>query len=317
MKTIISASRRTDIPAFYLDWFSQAIRAGKVQVQNPLYKEHRYEVNLLPGQVEWIVFWSRNYQRFLKRREIFADYNLFFHFTILSHQRQLEKTQLPLTRAINQVEKLAGYYGPQRIIWRYDPIVIWQGSSGIHSNYSPGEFDNLCRRMSALDIRRCYFSFVTPYRKFLQRFKQRFPDQQLVGYEQSPAVRQRILSGLIETTAKYQVELYSCCDDNLVNSSIKKGHCISGELLNSLNGKAPVSRAKAPTRRDCGCSKSIDIGDYIQQPCFTGCIYCYGNPVKQRDKETKGQRDKVKEIFESLSIIFSLCLFVPLSLCPF
>jgi hypothetical protein len=278
VKTIISASRRTDIPAFYLDWFIQAIRAGKVQVRNPLYKEHRYEVDLRPEQVEWIVFWSRNYQRFLKHREFFNDYNLFFHFTILSYQRQLEKSHLPLTRAIGQVEKLAGHYGSQRIIWRYDPIVIWQASSGIQSNYSAGEFDNLCHCLSDLDIRKCYFSFATPYRKFLRRFKQRFPDQRLVGQEKSAAAGQRILSGLKETAAKYQVGLYSCCNDKLVEPSIKKGHCISGELLNSLNGKALVSRAKAPTRMDCGCTKSIDIGDYLQQPCFTGCMYCYANP---------------------------------------
>jgi len=276
MKTIISASRRTDIPAFYLDWFIRVIRAGKVQVRNPLYKEHHYEVNLRPGQVEWIVFWSRNYQRFLKQREIFADYNLFFHFTMLSHQRQLERSHLPLTRALNQVEKLAAYYNPQRIIWRYDPVVIWQQSAGVLSNYSPVEFENLCRRISALDIRRCYFSFVTPYRKFLRRFRQRYPDQHHIGYK--TAVAQRILAGLKETAAKYKVGLYSCCNDDLVDSSIKKGHCISAELLNSLNEKTPVSMAKAPTRQDCGCTKSIDIGDYLRQPCFTGCMYCYANP---------------------------------------
>jgi len=73
----------------------------------------------------------------------FCDYNLFFHFTILSHQRQLERSHLPLTRALNQLEKLAAYYNPQRIIWRYDPVVIWQQSAGVLSNYSPVEFENL------------------------------------------------------------------------------------------------------------------------------------------------------------------------------
>ncbi len=278
MKTIISASRRTDIPAFYLDWFIKAVRAGKAKVQNPVYKAQYFEVDLRPEQVEWIVFWSRNYQRFLKRRETFADYNLFFHFTILSHHYQLESSQLPAVQAMKQVEKLAGYYGPERIIWRYDPIVIWQESAEVLSNYSPQEYEDLCRQMSGLDIHTCYFSFVTPYQKFLRRFKQRFPDHRLVSYKRSAAAAQRILSGLKEAAAKYQVELYSCCNDKLVDPVIKKGHCISGELLNRLNGNTLVSQAKAPTRSDCGCTRSIDIGDYEQQPCYFGCMYCYANP---------------------------------------
>jgi hypothetical protein len=279
MKTVISASRRTDIPAFYLDWFSRAIRTGKVQVQNPVYKEHHFMVDLRPEQVGWIVLWSRNYQRFLKQREIFADYNLFFHFTILNHHPQLEKTHLPVLHALRQVEKLAAVYGPERIIWRYDPVVLWQDSAVVSSNYSAHEYENLCRQMSSLEIRTCYFSFVTPYRKFRRRFKQRFPAAglRLIGFD-APA-GQRILSEVKEVSAKYNIELFSCCNDRLVDAEVKKGHCISGDLLNRLNGNIPVSRAKAPTRKDCGCTRSIDIGDYVKQPCYMGCMYCYANPV--------------------------------------
>jgi hypothetical protein len=277
MKTVISASRRTDIPAFYLDWFIDRIRAGRVVVQNPVYKAHRYAVDLRPEAVEWIVFWSRNYKRFLERRDAFADYNLFFHFTIVSHHPQLERLRVSPGQSLKQIEKLATYYGPQRIIWRYDPIVIWQDSGKIHTNYSAADFKNWCRQLSNWGIRRCYFSFVSPYQKFLRRFNQKFPEYTLLAFNTSAG--KEILSGLKDLAGTYGIELFSCGNDNLLDSQVSKGHCISGELLNRLAGESRVSTAKAPTRRDCGCTKSIDIGDYLLQPCRYDCIYCYAQKV--------------------------------------
>lgn len=82
-----------------------------------------------------------------------------------------------------------------------------------------------------------------------------------------------------EVAAKNKIQLYSCCNDNLLDEDIVKGSCISGQLLNELSGKKSVSEAKNPSREDCGCTKSVDIGNYDQQPCYFGCIYCYANPV--------------------------------------
>ena len=277
MKSVISASRRTDLPAFYMDWFSEAIRAGKIMVQNPVYKQQRFEVDLRPGNVEWIVFWSRNYQRFLRQCEIFSDYNLYFHFTIVSHHPQLERTHLPVEQALKQIEKLAHHYGPQRIIWRYDPIVVWEEGGTVCTNYNAEEFIFLCSRLSKINIRKCYFSFVTPYKKFERRFLKQYPEGKLCFSGSS--IHRRILDDIKEEANRYGMELFSCCNDQLIDAQIKKGHCIPGDVLNRLGGESGVSTAKAPTRKDCGCTKSIDIGDYIQQPCYFGCIYCYANPV--------------------------------------
>ena len=277
MKTVISASRRTDIPAFYLDWFIGAIRQGKVRVQNPLYPSNFSEVDLRPEKVEWIVFWSRNYKRFLDKRQFFSDYQLFFHFTILSHHDLLEKRQLPMIQGLKQIESLANYYGPQHIIWRYDPIILWQKGTHIYTNYSAVDYEYLCKQMSALNIRLCYFSIVAPYRKFQRRFKQRFPDYNLL--DSTTCEVREILKNMKEIAMKYGMELYICCNDELADRIIKKGACISAERLNLLNGTIRVSEAKSPTRKNCGCTQSIDIGNYVEQPCYYGCLYCYANPV--------------------------------------
>jgi len=277
MKTVISASRRTDIPAFYLDWFIEAIETGFIDIQNPFYKKHKYRVALTPDQVEWIVLWSRNYGKFLKKRPIFEFYRLFFHFTIISHHPLLEKARLPLNDALRQMEQLVRWYGPDHIVWRYDPIVAWKKGIITESNFNFSEFQFLCRRLSDLGIRRCYFSIVFPYRKFKNRFNKYFPQQELIS--DADIFIRTLCCKMSETAAACHIGLYSCCNDALINESIQKGRCISGSLLNHLSGEKVVSEAKAPTRSDCGCTRSVDIGSYSNHPCYFGCLYCYANPV--------------------------------------
>ncbi len=276
MKTIISASRRTDIPAFYLKWFMNAISKKSIKIQNPFYKKNFYTVDLSPDSVKWIVFWSRNYKSFLKNYQFFNEYNLFFHFTIISHHPLLEKNSLPLNQSLKQVEKLVSLFGPERIIWRYDPIVLWSNGDKLETNFNLKEFQLICKEMNSFGITQCYFSFVNQYSKFKKRFKQKYPDLTLTNAtEHIPNILDRIK----EIAAAYKIALYSCCNEGLIDENIKKGNCISGELLNSLLRQKTVSEAKSPSRKDCGCTKSIDIGNYDHQPCYFGCIYCYANPV--------------------------------------
>ena len=113
-----------------------AIKEGKLNIQNPFYKKNYITINLSPQYVGWIVFWSRNYSVFLRHHDFFQDYQLFFHFTVLSHHHILEKNYLSLKEALIQVEKLVKIYGPERIIWRYDPIVIWYNHKKNETNFN-------------------------------------------------------------------------------------------------------------------------------------------------------------------------------------
>ncbi len=276
MKTVISASRRTDIPAFYLSWFKDAIRAGFVEVANPLYPAQIRTIDLTPHSVGWIVFWSRNYAPFLKEPDFFDAYHLFFHFTILP-QSKLEPVAIPWRTALRQMEILALRFGPERIIWRYDPLVFWNENGTMHSNHSPEKFKELCRTVGSFGVERCYTSFAFPYSKFTRRFKQAFPADSLINPEFP--LQQTTLSQMAETAAAYGLQLYSCSNDTLLKiPGVKKGRCIDGNLLRQLEPDTKISTARTPTRTDCGCTKSIDIGNYRAQPCAFGCIYCYANP---------------------------------------
>jgi len=277
MKNVISASRRTDLPAFYLDWFKEKINEGGVFVQNPIYKKKITHVDLNPEKVEWIVFWSRNYSKFLKNRSFFEEYHLFFHFTVISHHPLLEKVKQNSATAVKQMEDLVKHYGSDRVIWRYDPIVCWEDGRKINTNYNENIFKSYCQKFSDLGLKQCYFSYVTNYSKFNNRFKKKYPNLKILpgnNAEISP-----ILEEMQEISAYFGIKLFSCCNDSLLGLNTEKGSCISGPLLNALTGIKVVSEAKTPTRGDCGCTRSIDIGDYIKHPCNFGCIYCYANPV--------------------------------------
>lgn len=253
-----------------------AIKKGKIGVQNPYYKKKSVEVDLSPQYVEWIVFWSRNYAPFIRHHTFFSDYNLFFHFTVLTHHPLLEKSYIPAKQAIMQVENLVNLYSADQIIWRYDPIVIWKNGQKIETNFDENNFKFLCRHFARFGLKRCYFSFVSTYKKFETKFKKKHPHLVL---ELDNIPRQyHILETMKLIAADFNIQLYSCCNDRFVNGGIFKGSCINGHLLNQLSNNS-VSASKSPTRKGCGCTHSIDIGNYSQQPCYFGCIYCYANPV--------------------------------------
>lgn len=277
MKTVISASRRTDIPAFYLDWFIDCVREGMVRVANPFNRTQVRQVSLSPDDVAWIVFWSRNYSHFLKKKDLFRDYELFFHFTILSGS-ELEKASPPPGRTLDQLKRLAGFYGGERVIWRYDPIVFWRDDGGVQSNFNLSDFDKIARIAAAAGVRRCYTSFAHPYKKFLTRFTQKFPEKQVVypDFEKKSV----LTKSMVEVLTAHGLDLYACCNDDLLRmAKVRKGHCIDGPLLNNLVPTEKVSVAAHASRDQCGCSRSIDVGDYLRQPCNFGCIYCYANPL--------------------------------------
>ena len=275
MKNIISASRRTDIPAFYLNWFLNHLHKNEIEVQNPFNRKQVKRVSLSPRDVAWIVFWSRNYSVFLKNYQEFELYRLFFHFTINPANPILEPDMISPPEAFSQLEKLVHLYGPESVIWRYDPVVFYQHNGEIKTNHDIQIFRRFVRDASLLGLRRCYTSIMHRYPKVLKRAKQVKDFTFLV---QEDRKKFAILQDMVDLASLYGVHLYSCSNDSLLNvTGMKKGSCIDGRLLNRL-GHEKVSEKRAATRQDCGCTVSIDIGDYVHTPCKYHCLYCYARP---------------------------------------
>ncbi len=276
MRTVISASRRTDLPAFHTPWLLERLGEGRAAVANPYRRTQVREVSLRPEDVAWFVFWSRDYSRWLPHAAAFSDYRTAFHFTITSGHPRLEPRAPEVSEALRQAGLLAAMYGGERIFWRYDPIVSWRERDGsVRTSHRPEVFAQLSRELGGLGVRRCIVSFAQLYAKVRTRMKRLAPELELLDLPR--AARHRIAAELRDVAAASGIGVEACCTSDLLEvPGIGRSRCIDGGLLREMGGEK-VSVAKAATRDGCGCTASVDIGDYLKQPCRHGCLYCYAN----------------------------------------
>ena len=272
MKQVISISRRTDIPAHYLDWLIERVDKGAVDVVNPFNPGQRRTVSLRSEDVHTLVFWSKDYGRLLREMRRFEKYsNLFFHFTI-NDCPYLEPRIPPLEQRLTQAETLVKMFGAERLAWRFDPLVFWNG--GKSNNI--GSFERIAEFLARLGVRRCIFSFAQWYNKCVRRAKKHGFDY----YDPPLAGRLEIAEELARTAKSFGIMMQICCGDQLtVVDNVEKAHCIDGKLLSELAGEPCDTRRDTSQRKMCGCSKSVDIGSYNRQQCLHGCLYCYANPA--------------------------------------
>lgn len=275
---IISASRRTDIPAFYLKWLVEGIKNGEVTVKGPYGRV--YKVILKPERVHTMVLWSKNFLPLIKNthgaRDALKRYSqLYFLFTITGLGGGKWERGVPSPeKAIKQLGPLSEIAGPERIGIRFDPVVHWKENGKIKTNLY--FFEKLAPILSSLGIKRVIFSFVQWYPKSVKRTT-------LAGieYYDPPAHEKRRESGyLLEVGNTYGLSIEACTQpEHFLVPGIKKGSCINAQLLSYLHPLGwSISPGKDPGQRQlCGCSKSIDIGSY-SLPCGHFCLYCYANP---------------------------------------
>lgn len=120
---IINASRRTDIPAFYSDWFLNRIKEKFVLVPNPFNPGMISRIDLNPALVDCIVFWTKNPTPMLSRLDELQDYKYYFQFTLNPYGKELENNLPDITGRIETFKRLADTIGREKVIWRYDPIL--------------------------------------------------------------------------------------------------------------------------------------------------------------------------------------------------
>ncbi len=283
-KIVISASRRTDIPAFYMDWFMERIKRGFFEVTNP-YNTHTLTVPATSEKVHTIVFWSKNFGYFLK--ESFGEklknrgFNLFFNFTINSELNFLEPNVGALQKRIAQLKELAFNFGTECITWRFDPICFYSNQSRqIKNNLK--DFVQIAKKASKFGLCRCVTSFFDDYPKIRKRLAK------MSGFsfvEISIEKKRDILLRMERKLSDYNIQLFVCCEKKIMNilpaySTIDKSSCIPSDFLQKIFGgnlslkKDSGQRVKA----GCGCMVSSDIGSYKMHPCFHNCLFCYANP---------------------------------------
>jgi hypothetical protein len=266
MRKVVSCSRRTDIPAFYFDWLARAVKNRTAMVKAP-YTGKEYVVSLAPEDVHTIVLWSKNFDNFLRRREVMKDHSLLFQFTINDFPL-LEPNVPSVSRRIEQAKEIARCYGAERLHWRFDPIVFFD--KGRSNNLAP--FERIASEMAKVGVTSCHFSFATLYKKVLKRGQRGGID----FFDPPISERLAIAAKLSSIAHSLGITMFACCNDEiLLAPGVKKSSCIDGHLLSKLSGEECSTKRDKGQRKGCGCTESVDIGSYDLQPCRGGCIYCY------------------------------------------
>lgn len=270
----ISVSRRTDIPRFFHREFLAAWEEGEITYEGGYGRS--YTVSLRPEAVLGYIFWSKDFAPLLgdpRFPALLAGNNALCHFTI-NYCPPLEPHLAPLAERLQTLGKLCALLGPERVLWRFDPLCKFSFPGG--PCQSNGEaFFRLLPIIRATGVRRCYFSFMTPYAKTRGRGVQFFP------FAESEKIR--LGQRMAEAAGAAGMTLHNCCNPELLAlvPEIEMAHCVDDRLLAQTDRfHCHRPRRPRPTRSGCGCSESRDIGSY-RQPCPHGCRYCYANPARE------------------------------------
>ena len=280
---IISASRRTDIPALYSQWFMNRIRAGWCLVPNPVNPGQVSHVSLKPEDVDAIVFWSKNPAPMLAHLEELdnSGFRYYFQFTLNDYPEALEPNIPSLDDRITTFLKLSEHLEPQRVIWRYDPIIL---SNITNIDFHREKFATIAGRLAGA-TRRVMLSIVHFYKKTDRRLSKL--EQDGVSFDKeaisSPHIAY-IIRDLASIAKQHNMESFTCASErDFTEFGMPPGRCVDGGLLHQLWG-LPDHYPKDPyQRKHCRCSVSKDIG--INDTCIQGCPYCYStrnNDIAQR-----------------------------------
>lgn len=279
MRKVISASRRTDLVAFFPEWFSSVLKEESARILGP--SGRTYTVDLNPVNVHTVVLWSKNFSNLINNafslQDILQKYDqLYLHFTITGLGGTfIEKEVPPPAQALLQLEPLIKIVGKaERISLRFDPVVYWEEGGRLKTNL--GFFEKLAPHLQSRGIKDVRFSFAQWYRKA----KRRAAKYDFSYVDPSLQEKKEATELLVQTARQYGLRLYSCSQNFLAEvPGVSPSACIDGHLLQLLHPhKESASLKKDKSQRqECRCTESVDIGSYTQF-CPHACLYCYANP---------------------------------------
>lgn len=262
---IINTGGRTDTVQYFSSWLLNRFRAGYVYVRNPLYPEKVTRYELTPSKVDCVIFCSKNYEPILPRlHEITDKFNSYFFYTITAYGRDVEPNVPDIDKSIDTLFKLERLVGRERIVWRYDPVLLTKKYTVQQHLIT---FEHMAARLAG-HVKSCVFSFVELYNKL------QFNMPELVLFTEEDM--NEIAKGLGKIAAKYRIPLQSCATSTDYSAyGIKKGSCVTLDALGAANGISFRPLKHSGMRRYCHCIHSNDIGAY--DTCPNGCRYCYAN----------------------------------------
>ncbi len=262
---IINTGSRTDIPAYYSEWFYNRINEGYVLARNPYYPEQVTKYRLTPEVVDCICFCTKNPEPMLDRLEEIKQFNQLWFVTITPYGKEIEPDVPEKERVIESLIRLSGIVGINSVGWRYDPIFI---SEEYSLEFHIEAFEHMVEKLSGY-VDTCIISFIDLYEKT----KRNFPKVRVVSNDEQKS----IAKSFVEIGKRYNIRIKSCCESSeLEQFGVDISGCMTKSVIERAIGSSlKITGSKGKARAECDCLLGNDIGMY--NTCGHGCIYCYAN----------------------------------------
>ena len=263
---IVSASRRTDVPAFYWPWFLSRLDAGYAMTRNPMNAHQLRRVELTDQAVDGFVFWTKNPTPMLDKLDPLDGRAYYFQYTITPYGSDVEPDLPPKQNMLDAMRLLVDRVGTERVVWRYDPILL----SPTHSiSWHVDRFAAMTNMLRGYTDN-CTISFLDLYRKIMKRLdaiSARTPDAD---------ERIALARAFVNIGAAQGIAISTCVEgDEYADVGVRRGRCVDADRLSRIAGHALDIPRDRNQRPGCTCAQSVDIGAY--NSCPHGCAYCYAN----------------------------------------
>lgn len=276
---ILNTGSRTDIPAYYSEWFYNRIKEGFVYTRNPYNPKliHSYKLN--PSVVDVLVFCTKNPEPMMERLDEINHFNQFWGITLTAYGKDIEPNVPDKHRIIECIKELSNRFGSHSIEWRYDPIFL---SDKYTKEVHLRSFEHIASKLSG-SIEVCVISFIDLYQKTIKNF----PSVKEVSLEDQI----ELIKAFVEIGKKYNIRIKTCLENKILEEyGVDTSGCLTQSVLErSLNQLLNIPKQNL-AREGCECLLGNDIGAY--NSCLHGCVYCYANYDMKLVRENMKKHNK-------------------------
>lgn len=260
---ILFVSGRCDIPAFFSEWFINRYREGFVDVRNPYNPHQISRIPINPINIDCIIFCTKNPVPLMKYLEE-IKIPFLFHVTLTPYHKDIEP-YVYKTNIIHTIQHLSDMIGKDRLILRYDPILLNQRYT---VDFHEKAFQHLCEQLEGY-IRKVIISFIDMYKNTRKHM------DEIQIHDMNVAEMRKVAQAIGNIAKNYPIIVQTCAESiSLEEFHIRKGLCVDRQEIEQLIGRTLMIKGPS-VRKQCECLQTVDIGDY--NCCRHMCKYCYAN----------------------------------------
>lgn len=266
---ILQTGNRTDVPAFYSEWFANRLWEGYVLVRNPFNPVMVTRYRIDPAVVDLIVFCTKNPAPMLSHMDLLKPFKQYWFVTITPYGKDIEPNVPDKNFVMESFQKISGYVGADCMCWRYDPILIdekWTEERHIEA------FSGMCEKLDGY-THTCVISFIDLYEKVLRNY----PEVREVPFD----TQMKLTEAFVRIAAEHGMIIKPCGESGrLSEAGADCSGCMTLQTFETAVGEHLILPPNPKNRKECSCYITNDIGQY--NTCGHLCRYCYANA----DRET-------------------------------